>query len=40
MITDNNFIVSHSSGSVNDSKQPATVSLNALSVFANALTMF
>ena len=34
------FIVSNSSGSVNDSKQPAAVSLNVLSVFANALTKF
>ena len=30
----------NSSGSMNDSKWPAAVSLNALSVFDNALTMF
>ena len=44
MLTFNNsfkdFIVTNSSGSVNDSKRPAAVSLNALSMFDNALTMF
>ena len=44
MLTVNNslkdFIVTNSSGSVNDSKRPAAVSLNVLSVFDNALKMF
>ena len=45
MLTSNNslvlgFIVAYSSGLVNDSKQPAVVSLNSLSMFDNALTMF
>ena len=34
------FIVTNSSGAMNDSKRPVAVSLNALSVFDNALTMF
>ena len=34
------FIVTNSSSSLNDSKRPAAISLNALSVFDDALTMF
>lgn len=42
MLTNKDFIVSNSSStsSMNDSKQPAGVLLNALSVFANALKTF
>ena len=34
------FIVTNRSSSMNDSKRPAAISLNALSVFDDALTMF
>ena len=35
-----NFIVTNRSDSMNDSKRPVAVSLNTVSVFENALTMF
>ena len=34
------FVVTSSSCAMNDSKRPVAVSLNALSMFDNALTMF